>query len=170
MQPVALALEQSSVTQEQLVEALRKVQAQFEQVIHIHVQPGGTVFIQSTNGSPLMRDNNIDNSTGPTGSKAIGTKSTAINYGDVAQQTVKGDFASVAAALSNIGVADADIAALKAAINADPPSLSGSGFGTKVSTWLGTMVSKAANGAWEIGVAVAGDVLAKIISRFYGLG
>ncbi len=62
-----------------------------------------------------------------------------------------------------------DIDDLEQAIDTDPSPTSPEAFGGKVSAWVGKMVSKAATGAWQIGVGTAGGLLAKALSVYYGL-
>jgi hypothetical protein len=80
-----------------------------------------------------------------------------------------GDFASLAQALERHEVDTADIRDLKTAVDAEPsPKTSGS-LGPLVSGWLAKMFGKAASGAWNIGLAAAGRILAKLIAMYYGL-
>jgi hypothetical protein len=92
---------------------------------------------------------------------------TATNSNIVLNVT-KGDFSTLKQTLEEHGVESADIAELKRAVEAEPQPHA-EGFGPKVSAWLGTMMKKAAEGAWKVGVNVAGTVLGKAISRYYGL-
>ena len=92
--------------------------------------------------------------------------------GDVSGSTVtqnlnmiirRGDFASLRAYLSEHGVGTEDIDDLESAISADPTPASSASFGDEVSAWVGKMVSKAATGAWQIGVGAAGGLLSKAL-------
>nr|WP_249172240.1 hypothetical protein [Burkholderia vietnamiensis] len=83
----------------------------------------------------------------------------------------KGDLDSLSAALKKAGVADEDVEALKTAITDD--SLAASlvekdRFGPKVQHWFGSMVGKAASGAWTISLSAAGSVLAAALNAHYG--
>ena len=98
--------------------------------------------------------------------------------GDVSGSTVtqnlqmsvrKGDFTSLRAYLSEHGVDAEDIDDLERAINADPTPTSSASFGGEVSAWVGKMVSKAATGAWQIGIGTAGGFLSKALGAYYGL-
>lgn len=98
--------------------------------------------------------------------------------GDVSGSTVtqslqmsvrKGDFPSLRAYLSEHGVDVEDIDDLERAIHADPEPTSSESFGERVSAWVGKMVSKAATGAWQVGVGAAGGLLSKALGAYYGL-
>ncbi|MDK2595430.1 hypothetical protein [Pseudoalteromonas obscura] len=83
----------------------------------------------------------------------------------------KQDFESLAAYLkTELNVGYGDISTLKAAIDADQneqKAVKGE-FGPKVSEWIGTMVTKAASGAWGVSIATAGGFLANALTKFYG--
>lgn len=71
--------------------------------------------------------------------------------------------------LSSLKVEKDDIEELEKALHADPQPSKTQQFGKKVSSWIGNMVQKSASGGWEIGVAVAGQLLAQAISAYYGI-
>lgn len=79
------------------------------------------------------------------------------------------DFASLARVLKEKGIADSDIKELQAAINSDPRPTEKERFGPKVSSWIAKMMKKAADGGWDIGISVAGTLLAQAIAKYYGL-
>jgi hypothetical protein len=81
----------------------------------------------------------------------------------------KNDIQSLTDFLKSKGVTVEDIFELKKAINEDPKQVSPKGFGEKVSGWIGKMITKAATGTWDIGIQVAGTILAKAISLYYGM-
>ena len=98
--------------------------------------------------------------------------------GDVSDSTVtqslnmnikQGDFEGLAGFLKSKGIDEKDISALKKAVTDDPKPVSSKSFGEKVGGWIGNMISKAATGAWDISVQVAGTILTKAISMYYGL-
>ena len=66
------------------------------------------------------------------------------------------------------GVSSEDIKELEKAISEDPTPSSPEDYGQKISGWIGKMVSKAASGAWQIGVGSAGGVLAQALSAYFG--
>lgn len=86
------------------------------------------------------------------------------------QMTVKkNDLASLKAYLARHGVDEHDIHDLERAIIADTAPVSRHSFGKNVSEWVGRLVTKAATGAWEIGINAAGGILSEAISSYYGL-
>lgn len=81
---------------------------------------------------------------------------------------VASDFSSLARYLAEKGVKEAEIKDLELAVRDDPEPGKRGNFGPKVSAWIGKMVTLAATGGWEVGVAAAGGVLAAALSKFYG--
>lgn len=107
---------------------------------------------------------NIQNMQGVVGTVSGGT----VNQNN--QMNIKGmDFDSLAKYLADNNVAFSDIQALKEAIEHDPTPTEPNKLGEKVSSWIGSMVGKAASGGWDISVATAGTLLAESIAKFYGL-
>ena len=80
------------------------------------------------------------------------------------------DFDSLAKYLAANNVAFSDIQTLKEAIQHDSIPTESNKLGENVSGWIATMMGKAANGSWDIGIATAGTLLAQSIASFYGLG
>ena len=80
------------------------------------------------------------------------------------------DFDSLAKYLAANNIAFSDIQTLKEAIQHDPIPTESNKLGENVSVWIATMMGKAANGSWDIGIATAGTLLAQSIASFYGLG
>lgn len=86
------------------------------------------------------------------------------------QMNIKGmDFDSLAKHLADNNVTFSDIQSLKDAIEHDPTPTEPNRFGEKVGGWISTMMGKAANGTWDIGIATAGTLLADSLAKFYGL-
>jgi hypothetical protein len=79
------------------------------------------------------------------------------------------DFSGLENYLASNSVSTDDIQDLKRAIESDGELQDGSKFGSNVSTWIGRMVSKAADGSWTVALGAAGNILATGISKFYGL-
>ena len=108
---------------------------------------------------------NIQNLQGVAGTISGGT----INQNN--QMNIKEmDFDSLAKYLAANNVAFSDIQTLKEAIQHDPIPTESNKLGENVSGWIATMMGKAANGSWDIGIATAGTLLAQSIASFYGLG
>ncbi|MFQ5863376.1 MAG: hypothetical protein ACE5IC_09695 [Candidatus Brocadiales bacterium] len=82
---------------------------------------------------------------------------------------VTNDFASLARALRHEGISDSDIKELHGAVESDHKPIDGGKFGPKVSSWVGKMMQKAADGSWGIGIGAAGNLLARAIAKYYGL-
>jgi hypothetical protein len=81
---------------------------------------------------------------------------------------VPGNFDTVRRALVASGMSRADIDELEEVLKAEPEALPRA-FGPKVSAWIDSMLNKAADGIWLIGTSAAGDVLSRILSKYYGL-
>jgi hypothetical protein len=81
---------------------------------------------------------------------------------------VKGDFKSLRKKLSELNVEQSDIEELKTAIENEPVIKEQGKFGKKVGAWIGKMVQKAATGFWDVSVNAAGNILAILISQYYG--
>lgn len=97
----------------------------------------------------------------------------AVGSGSTEQTSVtvvsEGDWENLQKHLSAMGIQPTDIEALKEALEEEPTIRSKSSFGAKVSTWLGKMVSKSAQGVWKVGTSVASQVLTKALLGYYGL-
>ena len=79
------------------------------------------------------------------------------------------NFSSLATFLESKGVSKTDIIELEHAVNTDPAPTNAQNYGPKVSNWMGKMMSKAANGGWDVSLAIVGTLLATAIGKFYGL-
>ena len=80
-----------------------------------------------------------------------------------------GDFNRLKQQLTEAGITGEDLESLKEALDTDPKPTSPSGFGPKVSGWIGTMMTRAASGAWEVTLEAAGKLIPQAISAYYGL-
>lgn len=90
----------------------------------------------------------------------------------VTNSVVVNDLASLMSALRTQGVQDTDLETLRLAVDEDAGSddVQSKRIGPAVRKWIAGMVSKAASGAWEMGIATAGGVLAAAIGAYYGIG
>jgi hypothetical protein len=79
------------------------------------------------------------------------------------------DFSALEQVLVQQGVLSTDVSELKEALASDPIPSTPENFGPKVSTWIGKMVGKAADGSWNIGLGAAGNLLAQAIAKYYGV-
>lgn len=84
--------------------------------------------------------------------------STAFNIG-------LNDFESVRRVLENNGVSEEDIEELQSALAEDESPETPGSFGPKVSSWIASMMQKAAEGTWNIGIAAAGNLLSDVFSK-----
>lgn len=87
----------------------------------------------------------------------------------VTQSVGSGDLESLSKALKEVGVPATEIHELQEAVRAEPVLKRGGAFGPRVAAWLGEAIKKAATGAWDVSINVAGDVLSKAICSYYGL-
>ena len=95
--------------------------------------------------------------------------------GSASQSTVEfgisaNDFTALQTVLNKNGISLSDIDELKRALDTEPEAPAKGKFGPNVSQWISTMVGKAASGSWSISLAAAGNLLATVIGRFYGIG
>lgn len=79
------------------------------------------------------------------------------------------DFSAVEQVLAQNGVAPEDVAELRKALESDPVPPSAEKFGPKVANWITKMLGKAASGGWNISLGAAGNLLAQLVAKYYGL-
>jgi hypothetical protein len=82
-------------------------------------------------------------------------------------QIAKGDFSALENAVRSLGGGDAEIRELKDAVSLEPKPKPGQ-LGTRVSDWLGKMISKSAQGALSVGTSVAAKFLTEALKQYYG--
>ena len=80
-----------------------------------------------------------------------------------------GNFETLREHLAAVGVDGRDIEELSKAIQEDTPAGGKPALGENVQAWIGRMVGKTASGAWNVSTSVAGTVLGKALSRYFGL-
>ena len=102
---------------------------------------------------------------GPVGNVAVG--STGFQQRAVFEVEA-GNLDSLVKALLELPVPGEDVAQLKEAVAADGAG-TGKAIGPSVADWLARMISKAATGAWNVGLATASNILPKLLERFYNL-
>jgi hypothetical protein len=81
---------------------------------------------------------------------------------------ITNDFSSLEDVLLRNGISKEDVEDLRAALEADTRPASKERFGPRVSAWISGMMKKAAEGSWSVTISVAGNLLAKAISKYYG--
>jgi hypothetical protein len=79
------------------------------------------------------------------------------------------DFPSLQQALAANGVAPEAVAELQAALDDEPEVQPDKKLGPKVSNWIAKMVGSAASGTWNIGIGAAGNLLATLVGKYYGI-
>lgn len=79
------------------------------------------------------------------------------------------DFDSLSRVLRDNGISAEELAELKAALISDDEPRVNTGFGPKVAYWISRMIQKSAEGSWNISLGTAGNLLAQVIAKFYGL-
>lgn len=69
------------------------------------------------------------------------------------------------------GADPAEILELQAAVSDDDPKAVAETeqFGPRVKAWMGKMSEKAIGGAWSIGIAAGGKLLADALGSYYGI-
>ena len=92
----------------------------------------------------------------------------AANDTTIAFNIIPYDIESLRRALHHNGVSSEDISELENAIAGEGEPQSPGQFGPKVSSWIAGMMKKASEGTWGVGIAAAGNILAKILLKFYG--
>jgi hypothetical protein len=78
------------------------------------------------------------------------------------------DLASLERVLRDNGVPEGDVAELRVALESEVELAPNKAFGPKVSSWIGRMMMKAAEGSWGAGVGAAGALIAQAIAKYYG--
>ncbi len=78
----------------------------------------------------------------------------------------RNDFSSLEQILRDNGVSNEDIADLQQAVENDSQPTNEGKLGPRVSSWIGGMVKKAADGSWGVGVSAAGNLLARAIAKY----
>lgn len=81
----------------------------------------------------------------------------------------KGDKDSLRKRMSEYKIVESDIDELLKIIDTDKPDIEKKKFGKKVNEWISKMLSKSLNGAWNVGLGAAGNILSSIIMSYYGM-
>jgi AbiTii len=90
------------------------------------------------------------------------------DFTQVVQQIERGDVGALVRALAALGLGHDDVDELTTAVSAEPTATK-TGFGHKVTAWIGKVITKAAQGAYKVSTAVAGDVITAALKRYYGI-
>lgn len=100
---------------------------------------------------------------GPVGIMGVAQNST------VAVAVGAGSWSELGALLRDNGVTESDLISLKFALEEEREPPKEGTFGPRVTKWIGGMVTKAASGAWGIGLSAAGTLLQEALLSYYGL-
>lgn len=93
-----------------------------------------------------------------------------------------GDAVALEDALRRLGVAEADVRELRDALAGDDAEAAAAaagagvttaaprrGLGPRAASWMGTMVAKAASGAWGVALSTATSVLPQVLGQYLGV-
>jgi hypothetical protein len=97
---------------------------------------------------------------------------TSVSNSGVAQFTLtvnSNDVGSVVKALQGAGIAEADATEIATIFSSETPESAQEPFGKRARSWIAKNISKAADGSWKAGVAVATQVLTEAALKYYGL-
>ena len=81
---------------------------------------------------------------------------------------MKGDILSLKDFLKEKGMDDKDLNELSTVLENDHPNHIKKEFGPKLRDWISSMLNKALDGSWSIGIGAAGNILAEGIKQYYG--
>jgi hypothetical protein len=87
---------------------------------------------------------------------------------EVSQQIRKNDLDALLRYMEDLGVSKEEAQELKTAIEEDGPRKEPNKFGLKVAGWVGRMVKKILEGAWNVAIETAPKLITKALSRYYG--
>jgi hypothetical protein len=80
----------------------------------------------------------------------------------------QGDAASFIKALEYAGIAKSDANELAKLVASEDGGSREEPFGTKAKAWIAKNISKAVDGTWKVGIAVATKVLTEAALKYYG--
>jgi hypothetical protein len=120
--------------------------------------------------SPATKDKEIV--TQITNQVIHGNVTNITSTGDSAQlhvNNIGGDVESFRQALEDAGIAKPDAVELAKIVASEKGGNRDEPFGTKAKAWIADNISKAVDGTWKAGIAVATKVLTEAALRYYGL-
>ena len=80
-----------------------------------------------------------------------------------------GDIETVKKTLKESGIEDADIIEIVEILEEEEPDNETKKLGPKTNGWIQKMIGKSLDGSWQIGMGAAGELLANVISAYYGI-
>lgn len=83
---------------------------------------------------------------------------------------VANNFSVLEKELQRHGISEDDIHQLRAAIELDKGriDIDNKEYGPEVKSWFKRMIGKAVDGAWQINLGVAGNVISELLNKYYG--
>ncbi|MCJ7791600.1 MAG: hypothetical protein MUP49_04245 [Dehalococcoidia bacterium] len=102
------------------------------------------------------------------GSAQIAAGNQTIKH-DTDIKIIQNDFDSLRRFLSSLKVGEDSIRELREAIQEDEKNQKETAFGKRVQNWLEKMISKAADGSWQIAKSVAANLLTIALKKYFGI-
>jgi hypothetical protein len=92
------------------------------------------------------------------------------NTQQVVNTKIQNDFSALEKELKKHKVSDGDIAELKISIEQDEGKTDSVNkeYGPAVKSWFKNMVQKAVDGAWQVNLGLAGNIIAGLLNGYYG--
>ena len=148
-----------------ILDAIRNRVLQFVLEIEDQAPDVGEVKPGAASPIPAEQVTQIFNTT------IMGAANVAVGGQNVSQtaQVVVGDLESLRTYLAGLGIPKQDVEELEPALKQDGPPAKEGKFGPNISSWIGKMMKKAAEGAWKIAVPAAATALASGIRWYFGL-
>ena len=106
----------------------------------------------------------IENFYGILGNTIKGTINQEINF-----SIKKDDIKSLLSYFQSKGICEEDLKELKDIVMSSPKPTQKRKFSKEISSWIGKMVAKASEGAWNIGINVATNLLIIALNKYFGL-
>ncbi len=148
-----------SVVRNKLLDFVLKLDEEFGNITEINDLKSKSKQIQS------MVHNTIITSSG---------EGNIINTGENARikasiNISKGNKTELRKEIQEIGLSEQDARQLTDIIDEDIPDYDKKKFGEKVNKWMQDMIGKSLNGTWNISIGAAGNLLAELIQKYYGM-
>ena len=129
------------------------------------VAPNAGDTLQGEKPIPEERVQQVFNTVIWGGSAQIAAGNQTIKH-DTVIKIIQNDFDSLRRFLSSLEVGEDSIRELREAIQEDEKNQKETAFGKRVQTWLGKMISKAAEGSWKIATSVAAHLLTMALMKY----
>lgn len=153
----------------EVVNSVRNKVLDFTLAVWKEYPEAGEIDNTSTNGISPSTVTHIFNTTVNGGSANLIAAANSSTFTFNVDSVEKGSYASLESVLKESEISEEDLQELKVAIAEEPELSEDKKFGPKVASWMGKMVAKAADGGWTVSAGAAGNILAEVLSKFYGL-